>query len=89
MFCGAEGIRGGRMTTEQQRAVMLQGLTRSDVEGFEFIAETPAGGMAYYSNEPDIAAIAYNDYIRIYYGRKIKEGKTASCFNESIINKTT
>lgn len=66
--------------------VMLGKLERKDIEQFEFIAETPAGGMAYYSNGLDIAAIAYRDRIKIYFGRVVS-GKTACCFSESIINK--
>jgi hypothetical protein len=77
------------MTNQIERLVMLQGLKQDDVEKFEFIAETPAHGMAYYSNALDVAAIIYSDYIRIYYSREAKEGKTASCFLESLIIKTT
>lgn len=77
------------MTNPVQRLVMLQELTESDVTKFEFISETPAGGMAYYSNDLDVAVIVYKGYMKIYHTREIENGKTASCFSESIHTKTT
>lgn len=77
------------VTSPVERLVMLQRLTESDVTKFEFISETPAGGMAYYSNDLDVAAIIYKDYMNIYHTREIEKGKTASCFSESIHTKTT
>ncbi len=70
------------------RLVMLSELTTKDVENFEFIEITPAGGKAYYSGDLDVAVIHYGDYLRVYYDRVIEHGKTASSFNKSIINRT-
>lgn len=73
----------------QERRVMLQSLTKSDIEKFEFVAKTPAGGMAYYCNKQDIAAINYRDSSKIFYDRKTEHGICAAAFNKSItINRT-
>lgn len=73
----------------KERVVMFQNLTKTDIEGFEFVAETPAGGMAYYSNELDIAAINYRDHSKIFYDRKITHGICAASFDKNLVIERT
>lgn len=64
-------------------SIEIEKLTRKDVEQFEFLSETPARGMAYYSNEHDISVIVYSDYFKVYFDRVSNTGKTPCCFSKS------
>lgn len=77
-------VEAGCGKSDQKRLVMFQSLTKSDIEKFEFVAETPAGGMAYYCNEYDFTVVNYKDRSRFFYDRRTTHGKSASSFNKSV-----
>lgn len=63
---------------------MLNNLTKEDVEKFEYIEPTPAGGKSYYDEKLDIAVVVYKDYFMIYHTRRWPFGKFAAFFNHKI-----
>ena len=77
------------MESPKERLVMFQNLTKSDIEKLEFVAATPAGGMAYYCNEHDFAVVVYKDRSRFFYDRRVTHGKSASSFNKSVNTERT
>lgn len=63
----------------------LSKLKRKDIQEFEFVDISPAGGKSYYSKDLDIGAIDYGYYIRIYYDRVKDCGEAAGSFRNSLI----
>lgn len=56
-------------------------LTIDQIQGWQYLYETPAGGRLYFSVELDMCAVIYQRVTKLFYGRN-RIGFTPHCFNE-------